>query len=356
MTYNFLKDYNNFEDNVYLAKNNKDFNEKYDNIKKINVNIFATTFKYLSLLGSENLCNKGVGFTSKINKKILRREICNNNEIFKKLFPNIQCNLEDIKIPKFIKYDWNTNKNLITLFNDNDISNVKKISSKYNIALLTESKYVNKNIYNIIHELNKYFNLIITHNKDIIDKYPNKTIFAPGSSSILDWNEMQIFKKTKFISFPTSNKFSGLEGYKLRRQIKDYIESKTFNNMIDTYGTGFNKPFISKSICLKDYKFSICIENTKYDYYVTEKLLDVILSGCIPIYWGMPSIGEIFDLKGMIIFNNIDDLKDIIDNLKEDTYDELLPYVNKNFEIAKKFIDWDDNIVKSVIDKLKIKL
>jgi len=70
----------------------------------------------------------------------------------------------------------------------------------------------------------------------------------------------------------------------------------------------------------------------------------------------MPSIGEIFDLKGMIIFNNIDDLKDIIDNLKEDTYDKLLPYVNKNFEIAKKFIDWDDNIVKSVIDKLKIKL
>ena len=67
----------------------------------------------------------------------------------------------------------------------------------------------------------------------------------------------------------------------------------------------------------------------------------------------MPSIGDIFDIRGILIFNNIDELKSIIDNLTDKKYDEMLPYVEKNFEIAKKFVDWDDNIVKSAYDRLK---
>lgn len=37
---------------------------------------------------------------------------------------------------------------------------------------------------------------------------------------------------------------------------------------------------------LKQFKFNICPENSNSKGYVTEKLFEAILAGCIPIYWG----------------------------------------------------------------------
>ena len=352
----FIKNYNNFEDNVYIPKNNEDYKQKYDNKKKIKVNIFGKTLKFLSMVGSENLNNKGCGFTFKMNKSILKSlGSCNNDKDFQKIYPGINCSFDDIKKPKYTEYVWNqSNFDGLTIFSDNNMKDVVYNSSKYKVCTITESKYVNPKIHSIIDKYEKYFDLIFTHNKEIIDKYSDKTIFSIGSPGILDWHQISIFKKNKLVSFPTSLKLSGLEGYVLRKRIKKNIEKNKFNKNIDTYGSGFGKPFVSKSICLKDYRFSICLENSKYDYYVTEKILDVILSGCVPIYWGMPSIGDIFDIRGILIFNNIDELKSIIDNLSDEKYNDMLPYVEKNFEIAKKFIDWDDNIVKSSYDNLEI--
>tara|TARA_A100001015_G_C15008844_1_gene722041 strand:- start:145 stop:1203 length:1059 start_codon:yes stop_codon:yes gene_type:complete len=350
----FLINYKNFEKDIYVPKNSKDFNEKY-NIKKIKVNILANKLKFLSLVGSVNLINKGVGFVSKINKPLLYNLGYCDNKVFKKIFPGINCSYDDIRKPKFVDYVWNKNNfNGITLFCDNQISDVTKFKSKYKIAIVNESKNINKFCHKAIHDYHQYFDLIFTHNKDILKKYPDKTIFTPGSAVILEWEQIKIFKKNKLISFPTSSKFRGLEGYKIREKIKNCILNKKFNKKIDTFGAGFGKPFISKIICLKDYMFCICLENSKYDYYVTEKLFDVILTGCVPIYWGMPSINEIFDERGIITFNNLEELKEIINNLTEEKYNNMLPYVERNFNIAKKFIDWDDNVVKSVCDKLKI--
>ena len=353
----FLKHYKNFEKEIYIAKNNKDFNEKYDNIKKIKINIFSRSFKFFSLVGTENLANFGMSFTFKVNKRFLiKNGPLKNKKDFEKAFPNITCSIDDIKKPKFIKYIWNKKKfSGITLFVDKDIPQVINCKSKYKIAILNESRYVNPKIYSIIHDYEKYFDLILTHNKEIIDKYMNKAFFIPASSGTLNWNEMKIYKKTKLVSFIASCKLSGLEGYNLRNEIKDYINSNNFiRKKIDTFGSGFNNTFTRKIVCSKDYMFSICIENMKYDYYLTEKIIDIILSGCIPIYWGMPSIGDIFDSRGIITFNNMDELKNIINDLNEDKYYEMLPYVEKNFNIVKKFIDWDDNNIKSAYDLLEI--
>lgn len=37
---------------------------------------------------------------------------------------------------------------------------------------------------------------------------------------------------------------------------------------------------------LKTFKFNICPENSNTNGYVTEKLFEAVISGCIPIYWG----------------------------------------------------------------------
>ena len=38
---------------------------------------------------------------------------------------------------------------------------------------------------------------------------------------------------------------------------------------------------------LKSYKFNICFENSSYPGYLTEKLFDAFMGGCVPIYWEM---------------------------------------------------------------------
>ena len=354
----FLINYKIFEDDVYIPLNNQDFQNKYNNKYKIKVNIFARCLKFLSMSGSMNLFNKGVPNKIKMNKGLLYSiGSCNNDDVLQKVYPGIPCKIDDIKKPKFIEYVWNKDYfDGLTIFLDTDMGCVSNCNSKYKVCCLMESKFINSEIYKMIIKFEKKFDLILTHNKDILDKYPNKSFYIPASTCMLDWKEICIFQKSKLISFATSSKLSGLEGYKIRGQIKNYIENKKFNKEIDTFGSGFNKPFIGKSICLKDYMFSICLENSKYDFYMTEKIFDVILSGCIPIYWGMPSINEIFDERGIITFNNVEELKEIIDNLTEEKYNDMLPYVEKNFNIAKKFIDWDDNIVKSIYQKLDIKL
>ena len=48
----------------------------------------------------------------------------------------------------------------------------------------------------------------------------------------------------------------------------------------------------AKRSVLSRYRFAICFENTIFPGYLTEKLFDCLLAGCIPIYWGDPTIAD----------------------------------------------------------------
>ncbi len=43
---------------------------------------------------------------------------------------------------------------------------------------------------------------------------------------------------------------------------------------------------------LQHFKFALCFENCVFPGYVTEKIFDCFLSGCIPVYWGAPDIAD----------------------------------------------------------------
>lgn len=56
----------------------------------------------------------------------------------------------------------------------------------------------------------------------------------------------------------------------------------------------------AKIKAFENYKFAIVGENSKSDGYVTEKLLHAKLGGCVPIYWGDPSVNLEFE-KGSFL-------------------------------------------------------
>ena len=82
------------------------------------------------------------------------------------------------------------------------------------------------------------------------------------------------------------------------------------------------------------------MENHQSQYYFSEKLLDTILTGCVPIYWGCKGIENYFDTNGFILFNSKKELYDILQNLTFDMYTDKLKYVQENFKRCQEnYID-----------------
>lgn len=89
-----------------------------------------------------------------------------------------------------------------------------------------------------------------------------------------------------------------------------------YNNVGDIIfaGKGGGGGELKKHEFLKDYRFCIAYENNSSDGYTTEKLLHAKAAGCVPIYWGDPSVSEDFDERGFI---NLSDNSTLLERVKD---------------------------------------
>lgn len=90
------------------------------------------------------------------------------------------------------------------------------------------------------------------------------------------------------------------------------------------YGKVFGRYFDGCKIdLLEKYRWNICFENAIYPGYITEKLLEAKVAGCIPIYYGDLSVANDFNDNGFINYleykskENLFDVVRSIDNDKE---------------------------------------
>jgi hypothetical protein len=248
----------------------------------------------------------------------------------------------DFQISKYIEWDRlkNYDVNEPCFYTDNFLI-FKNGEIKNSYAWLLEPSSINNNIYEYIKNNNRNFQNVLTYDKELLDIGEN-FLFYPCGGCWIPPNEQIIYEKNKLISIIASSKNS-TDGHKLRHEV-----IKIYRNHIDVYGRGYN-PVKIKTEALKDYMFSIVIENTKKDYYFTEKLIDCFRTGTIPIYYGCPSISNFFDMSGVITFNNIKDLPHIIDNIcNSKYYFDNLDAIKFNFEESKKYLISEDWIVNNL--------
>ena len=66
-----------------------------------------------------------------------------------------------------------------------------------------------------------------------------------------------------------------------------------------------NKIIKNKIDFLSEYKFSIAMENSNGDGYLSEKIVDSFLSGTIPIYYGDYFLDEFINPKTYILNKNV---------------------------------------------------
>jgi hypothetical protein len=75
---------------------------------------------------------------------------------------------------------------------------------------------------------------------------------------------------------------------------------------------------------LSSYKFSIAMENTEGDGYISEKIIDSFLSGTIPIYYGSYMVEEFINPKSFILIKGEKDILQKIEYIKKIDNDEQI--------------------------------
>jgi hypothetical protein len=191
------------------------------------------------------------------------------------------------------------------------------------------------------------FDLIIASDPTILRECENSVIFPFGDCWI-PVEEQKVHDKNKLLSIIASEK-NYLPGHTLR-----HLTIKNVGDKMDIYGKCC-KFVENKSDALKDYMFSICTENLQIDNWFTEKLIDCLRTGTVPIYWGSSNIGDYFNVNGFIIVNSIEEIVDVVNNLTEEQYISKLKYVEENFITAAKYgnnlFDRVDNEIKKLINE-----
>ena len=262
-------------------------------------------------------------------------------------------------LPKY--FDWVEDKSgACSVYIDKYIYDwplIKK-DKKTKFAYLPESANINTTIYglfnssNFINFVERNFEYIITHNLDVINSFKCKNLVycPPPAMPFLDPAMHGIHKKDKLISMISSVK-TITPVQKQRNNLANHLDS---NKIADVFGVG-RKQINCKSIGLRDYMFSICVENGTIDGEYTEKLSDVIASGAIPIYYGAnKSVNDFFDSNGIIFLDSLDVsyVTTLIKNLSETEYLSRINSIKNNYKILKQKVFLpEDYIFENYISK-----
>lgn len=271
-------------------------------------------------------------------------------------------------IPKTFSYTYGLTDGEfdITLIQDMDI--IKYINGEISInrgkivADIHEAPHLlqQHEVYDIVNQNSNKFDRILTFSSELL-KLPNAMFRNGGYEAVLNKNVhsheypllqdeslYKIYDKNKLVSFITSNKMM-TKGHQFRVECAKTLIDRSVN--IDFFGRGIRE-IVGKIEGLQYYKFSIAIENGNYDNYFTEKILDCFLTGTIPIYNGCKNISEFFNINGIIVFDTIEELYDIVTNLTDYDYDIKRDAIQENFKLAKQYAYNNDQLFDKFLKDL----
>ncbi len=190
------------------------------------------------------------------------------------------------------------------------------------------------------------FDRVLSWNDDFVRRYEHGVKCSIGQPLIdPELIPSQPFWEKRFLVAIYSNKMLRHENglYEERIRAFDFFSGKSAE--FDLYGMGWDKSTHSsvvssylgkcgtKKDILKNYKFSICFENSKgYPGYITEKIFDCFVSGTVPIYYGAPNVQEYIPSACFIDFRDFasyEDLYQFLVNMDDTEYQAYLDAVKE---------------------------
>lgn len=260
-----------------------------------------------------------------------------------------------------------------------------RIAQKYNdimsratktILVLMEPELVRLRSYA---ELNRYggqFDQIYCHNEKQIPAHLRlkyRHLFFPQASRTVSQTNVDRLNKCVIIAGCHVNYFNKNENYSERIRA---VANLSIHDFVDLFGNGWDKgglrlalnpvfrryksrlmasykgSVIDKSACYSRYDFAICFENQDSPGYVTEKVFDCLLAGCIPVYKGAPDIFHYVPRECYIDFNEFRSYSDLVSFLRNMSLNLRQKYRNaaQEYISSNAYLPFYDSIVNILND------
>lgn len=158
--------------------------------------------------------------------------------------------------------------------------------------------------------------------------------------------------RPNFCSWVVSNGHSGYRNH-LFSLINSYKTVRSGGTFMNNVGAPIPRGENAQAHKVKFFetsKFVLALENSSYPGYVTEKITHAYISGCVPIYWGSPTLGMDFNPDSYVSRNDFHTDKEFMEYLKylDKSNDEYLFIRNQPPFTAKyhaRIKDWDMNFL-----------
>jgi len=177
------------------------------------------------------------------------------------------------------------------------------------------------------------YNIIITTKKNVkntvfLPYYIFHCVEAKLNINTIN-NKYNNYSNRKFAVFAYSNCDERFSGVKRRREFYEKLKNKFGNNIhnlgrcynqqLDQYGT-----HVENKNKFTEFKFVIAFENKAIEGYVSEKLINPIFAGCIPVYCGAPDVAKYINPKRIINVNDFSSDEEVFNRMLEINNDHNL--------------------------------
>lgn len=202
------------------------------------------------------------------------------------------------------------------------------------IAWLIEPPSINPASYLSLTHLHSHFDVILTHQRGVCMQYAALWYLFGGSRMPAQFRNVPAVK-TGNVCIIASDKHSA-PGHRLRHEVIARFPQ------IDAYGPLYGGA-VHHSEVLPRYRYAVIIENERSEDWITEKLIDCLLAGTIPLYWGAPLANALFDTRALWYWSGLEELARLLRNAAAHRYDDLHQAIAANAMRAHRYVcaeDW----------------
>ncbi len=234
------------------------------------------------------------------------------------------------------------NTPVVTLFTDYMVTRVEQLRRLYPSETvgvwLVEPRSICPSCYQYVTDHASLFDFVLSHDieflSDIRRRHPrgrSAAAFVPFASALMHPPLIGLHQdlKSQLVSSFVSSKRM-LIGHVLRHGVYNHPRLRS---RVHFYGQAAGREIEHKTDAFAPYMFHIVIENSRARSYYSEKVIDCFLTGTIPLYWG-GELPNAFDSMGVITWNTLDDLVDIVSSLSADLYRSRHNAVLHNYNAA----------------------
>ena len=184
---------------------------------------------------------------------------------------------------------------------------------------------------------------VLTGDPALLAALPNAIEFPMGGTWVPHWREVSCEKRA-MCSLIASGKRSQA-GHRLRHAVVDWARATSVD--VEIMGRGY-RPFGDKAEGLAPYRYSVVIENVREPGYFSEKLVDALLCGTVPIYWGAPDVGRFFDVRAMVVCNGLEDVQRAVAAMSEADFAARAGALARARAAAAGYADIDGRAARAV--------